>query len=128
MVSHWLGPTAALTCFAPKPFRGGPGSQPWSSQKLAPESLDLGLCNLLPSRWDPDELRGGVRFAYVYGLEAGPAQDIIPSLPPRQSREKAGLVAQKRRGLLVVLGNATASKSAGGSEGARAYTRRCSDR
>lgn len=90
MVSHWLGPTAALTCFAPKPFRGGPRSKPCSPPKLAPESPDLGLCNLLPSRWDPDELQGGVRFAYIYGLEAGPAQDIIP-LMPKPAKESGAL-------------------------------------
>lgn len=47
-------------------------------------------------------MRGGVRVAYIYGLEARPAQDMIPlmpkpakeswgpSLPPRQSTRESG--------------------------------------
>lgn len=38
VVSQWLGPTAALTCSAPKSFSGRPRSPP----RLAPETLDLG--------------------------------------------------------------------------------------
>lgn len=102
-MSQWLGPTAALTCSAPKPFRGGPGSPP----RLTPDSLDLGLCNLLPSRRGPGEVRGRVTLAYIHGLEARPSSDIIPLMPnpakesgapashPGQSRERAGRSRRK---------------------------------
>lgn len=50
LVSQWLGPTAALPCSAPKPFRGGSGRRPRSPPSRGRESLDLGLCNLLPPR------------------------------------------------------------------------------
>lgn len=69
-------------------------------------------------------MRGAGRFDCIYGLEARPSQDIIPLVPkpakesgapashPGQSRGRAGLIGQKRRGLLVVWGKLSAKAQA----------------
>lgn len=68
---QWLGRTAALMCSAPEPFRGFPGRRPESPPRLAPESLDLGLCNLLPSRRSPEWNEASLRLRARGGSELG---------------------------------------------------------